>query len=236
MIAFKICNFRRTSFNISHFRLLRLFTFIGLHITYIYAYEEKSHNKGFVVFSSVNDVETALNQHNTATQGISIQLRRSSNEQLNRCLCEDNLRALLIFDEAESLLTETPSASTLSLDSEKLIELRNNTAKENTRRRATEAKASSKPSTDLSKETNRIVARGLPWKVTEDDILEFFQGVNILNGKKGIQFRRCGVRGAMEAHFEVVSANDRVAALKRRGQLMDNRRVDGELNVWTLSE
>lgn len=66
-----------------------------------------------------------------------------------------------------------------------------------------------------------ILARGFQWKVTKKDVIDFFKGIHILNGEKGINIIK---NVAMEAYIELASRADIKAALK-----LDNRKVDDRI-------
>lgn len=63
-----------------------------------------------------------------------------------------------------------------------------------------------------------VVARGFQWKVTKQNIVEFFKGIKILNGECGVNIIK---DGAMVAYVELASNADVKKALA-----MDNKRVD----------
>lgn len=70
-----------------------------------------------------------------------------------------------------------------------------------------------------------VLARGFQWKVTKKDVLDFFEGVKVLNGEKGINIIK---NGAMEAYVELPSKAERKKALALTTRKVDSRIVYGE--------
>lgn len=70
-----------------------------------------------------------------------------------------------------------------------------------------------------------VMARGFQWKVSKKDVMEFFKGINILNGEKGINIMK---NVAMEAYIELASKNDVKKALAYNNKRVDSRTVHGE--------
>lgn len=66
-----------------------------------------------------------------------------------------------------------------------------------------------------------ILARGFQWKVTKQDVIDFFKGIKIVGSEKGINIIK---NVAMEAYVELASKADVKAALK-----LDNKRVDDRI-------
>lgn len=70
-----------------------------------------------------------------------------------------------------------------------------------------------------------VMARGFQWKVSKKDVMDFFKGINILNGEKGINIMK---NVAMEAYIELASKNDVKKALALNNKRVDSRTVHGE--------
>lgn len=199
-----------------------------MRIIKVYACDQNTTDKGFVVLSSVDKIETALELDHKPMQGITFQIRRSSQAQLKHFLCENTSRVQILFDDAEAqlLLSPTSPPSTRSQPSTS----NDNMLKHSPFRRSNETNITeTSPSNDISKKTNRVVARGLPWTVTKWQVLEFFEGIKVLNGERGIRITHRDERGAMKAYVDVASANDHDAALKRKGRVFKGRTIDGNM-------
>lgn len=65
-----------------------------------------------------------------------------------------------------------------------------------------------------------VLARGFQWKVTKQDVMDFFKGIKIVNVSiiKNV---------AMEAYVELASKADVKAALKLDTKRVDDRMVHG---------
>ena len=70
-----------------------------------------------------------------------------------------------------------------------------------------------------------VMARGFQWKVSKKDVMDFFKGIKILNGEKGINIMK---NVAMEAYIELASKNDVKKALALNNKRVDSRTVHGE--------
>nr|XP_027228044.1 heterogeneous nuclear ribonucleoprotein H3-like [Penaeus vannamei] len=72
-----------------------------------------------------------------------------------------------------------------------------------------------------------VRVRGLPWSATVEDILKFFDGVNIKNGRDGVHLTlsREG-RPSGEAYVEVASEDDVALAEKKHNQHMGRRYIE----------
>lgn len=70
-----------------------------------------------------------------------------------------------------------------------------------------------------------VLARGFQWKVTKRDVMDFFAGINILNGEKGINIMK---NVAMEAYIELVSKADVHKALALNNKRVDFRTIHGK--------
>lgn len=70
-----------------------------------------------------------------------------------------------------------------------------------------------------------VMARGFQWKVSKKDVMDFFKGINILNGEKGINIMK---NVAMEAYIELASKNDVKKALALNNKRVDARTIHGE--------
>lgn len=69
-----------------------------------------------------------------------------------------------------------------------------------------------------------VLARGFQWKVTKKDVMQFFKGINILNGEKGINIMK---NVAMEAFVELASKADVKKALALNNKRVESRTVHG---------
>lgn len=70
-----------------------------------------------------------------------------------------------------------------------------------------------------------VLARGFQWKVTKKDVMDFFKGINILNGENGINIMK---NTAMEAYVELGSKTDVKKALALNSKRVDARTVHGK--------
>lgn len=70
-----------------------------------------------------------------------------------------------------------------------------------------------------------VLARGFQWKVSKKDVSDFFKGIKILNGEKGINIMK---NVAMEAYVELASKNDVKKALALNNKRVDSRTVHGK--------
>lgn len=87
-----------------------------------------------------------------------------------------------------------------------------------------------------------VLARGFPWKVTKQNIIDLFKGIKILNGEKGINIMK---DGAMVAYVQLTSNADVKKALALDNKRVDSRTIHGKLNEiqekyhvssWNLSQ
>lgn len=89
-----------------------------------------------------------------------------------------------------------------------------------------------KSKTDKKKSSGRtytVVARGFQWKVTKQNIMAFFKGINIVNGEDGINIVK---NVAMEAHIVLASKADRKKALALHNKLFESRAISGRCLVF----
>lgn len=81
------------------------------------------------------------------------------------------------------------------------------------------------------------MARGFQWKVSKKDVIDFFQGIKIVNGEKGINIIK---NIAMEAFVELASKAEVKKALALNNKRVDSRTVHGKWKMvsvfteWTL--
>ncbi|XP_008486469.2 heterogeneous nuclear ribonucleoprotein H2-like, partial [Diaphorina citri] len=72
-----------------------------------------------------------------------------------------------------------------------------------------------------------IKLRGLPWSTTVDEILEFFDGVNVRNGRAGVKITRSrNGRPSGEAFVEVEDEVDMENALRKNKEYLGNRYIE----------
>lgn len=72
-----------------------------------------------------------------------------------------------------------------------------------------------------------VLARGFQWKVTKQNVINFFKGIRILNGEQGINIMK---DGAMMAYVELVSSADVKKALALDNKRVDSRTIHGTIN------
>lgn len=70
-----------------------------------------------------------------------------------------------------------------------------------------------------------VMARGFQWKVSKKDVIDFFQGIKIVNGEKGINIIK---NIAMEAFVELASKAEVKKALALNNKRVDSRTVHGK--------
>lgn len=71
-----------------------------------------------------------------------------------------------------------------------------------------------------------MLARGFQWKVSKKEVIDFFAGIKILNGEKGINIIK---NGAMEAYVELPNKAERRKALALNNTKMDTRTIYGRV-------
>lgn len=76
-----------------------------------------------------------------------------------------------------------------------------------------------------------VLARGFQWKVTKEDVMQFFKGIKILNGEKGINIIK---NVAMEAYVELATKADVKKALALNKKLVDDRTVHGKFTYTAI--
>lgn len=77
----------------------------------------------------------------------------------------------------------------------------------------------------LASTLNRVVAQGFPWTVGKAEILEFFKGIQVLNGEDGIRIEK---NVAVDAFIDVATAVDHDNALSRNGRIFDSQVILGK--------
>lgn len=77
-----------------------------------------------------------------------------------------------------------------------------------------------------------VLVRGLPWKVTKDDVTKFLKGVKILNGDNGINIIK---NVAMEAYVELTSKADVKKALALNNKIIESRTIHSKFNQKPFS-
>lgn len=85
-----------------------------------------------------------------------------------------------------------------------------------------------------------IRIRGLPWSTTKQDILNFFDGVHILNGEDGIHLVTLALlpnRPLGEAFIQLATQKDLNLAHTYDRKNLGTRYIEGRLNVvcWSFS-
>lgn len=76
------------------------------------------------------------------------------------------------------------------------------------------------------KRVNRVMAHGFPWTVEKSDILEFFKGIKIMGGDKGVRIEK---NITVEAYVDVATAVDHDNALSRNGRVFESQIILGRL-------
>lgn len=84
--------------------------------------------------------------------------------------------------------------------------------------------------TASSQQCYMVLARGFQWKVTKQDVINFFKGIKIVGGEKGINIIK---NVAMEAYVELASKADVKAALKHDSKRVDERMIHGKCDRIT---
>lgn len=77
--------------------------------------------------------------------------------------------------------------------------------------------------------TYMVIARGFPWRVTKQNVMEFFKGIKIVNGEDGINIVK---NVAMEAHVVLASKVDRKKALTLHNKLFESRAIAGMYHYY----
>lgn len=80
--------------------------------------------------------------------------------------------------------------------------------------------------------TYMVIARGFQWKVTKQNVMDFFKGIQIFNGENGIDIVK---NGAMEAHVELASKADLKKALALHNKLFESRSITGMFEYFFRS-
>jgi hypothetical protein len=75
--------------------------------------------------------------------------------------------------------------------------------------------------------------RGLPWNVCVEDIMQFLQGVNVLNGEKGIHLITSFKDGRPngECFVECATEDDVDSAFGLHKQMLGHRYIEGKYRV-----
>lgn len=89
------------------------------------------------------------------------------------------------------------------------------------------------PATDRSNSdgTFLIRIRGLPFTTTKQEIAEFFEGINIINGEDGIHLASFGLHSTKplgEAYIELASEDDYEKAQNFHKKNMGSRYIEGK--------
>lgn len=76
--------------------------------------------------------------------------------------------------------------------------------------------------------TRFIRLRGLPWAVTNQEILDFLKGVNVVNGEKGIFLvtNKWDGKNTGEAFIELESEKDEEEAFKQNKEMLGHRYIE----------
>lgn len=77
-----------------------------------------------------------------------------------------------------------------------------------------------------------IEVRGLPWSATKQDVFDFFENVQILNGVNGIHFivEKNSIRSG-RAYIQLQNLNDMTLAMKYHKKCMGDRYIEGKIVV-----
>lgn len=78
---------------------------------------------------------------------------------------------------------------------------------------------------------NRIKARGFPWNVKRADVIDFFEGIHILNAEEGIRIEK---NVAMEAFVDLATPKDHDNALTRNGRMFQSKRIFGNFYPFQI--
>lgn len=96
---------------------------------------------------------------------------------------------------------------------------------------ARKSKIDKKKSTGRS--TYMVMARGFQWKVTKQNVIDFFKGIKIVNGEDGINIVK---NVAMEAHVVLASKADRKKALTLHNRIFESRAIAGMYHYLGISQ
>ncbi|XP_031625949.1 uncharacterized protein LOC116342460 [Contarinia nasturtii] len=171
--------------------------------------------EAFVRFSTSDDFDLALKRNWEIMGNRHVKIFRSSIVQMKLQINSDG--------RAEGSKAATKQLSPLhegplvSLPIEKLME--------KTTKSEWQKVGSRRSKTDTKKTSHifyMVLARGFQWKVTKKDVMDFFKGINILNGENGINIMK---NTAMEAYVELVSKSDVKKALALNSKRVDCRTV-----------
>lgn len=205
-------------------------------------------NPTFITFTTADAIESALQLAGTKFRGKPIKMYRSSLDQLE--LYRTTNGNMVRESSEPKPSTDHPSQQPNETQGTNPFRSPNKTADQAPTRQKTRMSASLTslnavvgvspidahpivgPTEDIPKGINCVVARGLPWRITKAQVLDFFQNVNVLDGERGVRLCRRVSRGALEARVNVASADDHDAALRLKGQPLDGRKIDGN---WVLS-
>lgn len=80
-----------------------------------------------------------------------------------------------------------------------------------------------------------IRIRGLPWNTTKQEICDFFDGVNIVNGENGIHWVTLATnhtKPLSEAYIELASFDDLQRAQTFHKKNLGTRYIEGKFNSW----
>lgn len=80
-----------------------------------------------------------------------------------------------------------------------------------------------------------IRIRGLPFTTTKQEILDFFEGINIVSGEDGIHLAAFGLHSTKplgEAYIELASEDDYEKAQDFHKKTMGSRYIEGTLLVF----
>lgn len=80
--------------------------------------------------------------------------------------------------------------------------------------------------------TYMVVARGFHWKVTKREVIDFFNGIKVVNGENGVTIVK---NVAMEAHVVLGSKGDRKKALALHNKQYDSRTITGKISLINLT-
>lgn len=98
-------------------------------------------------------------------------------------------------------------------------------------------KSEGQESSDFSFQSKYLIQiRGLPWSVTKQEIMDFFAGVNILNGINGIHFiiEDKKIRKG-EAYVQLTTEDDLKLAQSYHKRFMGERYIEGMVSIMQIS-
>ncbi|XP_055294776.1 G-rich sequence factor 1-like [Sitodiplosis mosellana] len=172
--------------------------------------------EAFVRFETSDDFDLALKRNWKVMGNRHVKIFRSSYNQMSLRLNSEEQR--LCAKPESKQISPLHEGALVSLPVEKIMERKSQKGewqKVGPRRSKAEAK---KPGVGFY----MVMARGFQWKVSKKDVMDFFKGINILNGEKGINIMK---NVAMEAYVELVSKNDVKKALALNNKRVDSRTV-----------